>query len=378
MSESDAHRSALSETESPGFVSSLNPNLNHRSSSSAQRTGSAKDYAERICADDRVALSRAITLVESTRTDHQKTARDILDHCLPETGHSIRVAITGVPGVGKSTFIEALGTQLVDEGRRLAVLAVDPSSERSKGSILGDKTRMGALSQRDDVFIRPSPTAGSLGGVARKTRETILLCEAAGYDTIFVETVGVGQSETTVHSMVDFFLLLALAGAGDELQGMKRGIVEMADAIVINKADGDNKAAAERAKNEYEKALHLFPPADTGWSPPVLTCSSMTGAGIAEVWETVDRFCTQMKAEGHFEAKRREQARHWMYQTIEHRLQRDFFDSDAVQSELDDLEATVLAGECSSFAAAEALLDAYQNETRSSESRSKDEEHSPH
>ena len=284
-----------------------------------------------------------------------------LDRCLSNAGDSIRVAVTGVPGVGKSTFIEALGTQLVDTGRRLAVLAVDPSSERSKGSILGDKTRMGALSQRDDVFIRPSPTAGSLGGVARKTRETILLCEAAGYDTIFVETVGVGQSETTVHSMVDFFLLLALAGAGDELQGIKRGIVEMADAIVINKADGDNKAAAKRAKNEYEKALHLFPPSETGWSPPVLTCSSTTGAGIPEVWATVERFCAQMKAEGHFEEKRRKQARHWMYQTIEHRLLRHFFDSEVVQSQLDDLEAKVLNGKCSSFAAAETLLEAYQN-----------------
>ena len=361
MPESDDPSSSLSETHSPGNVSNLNPNLRNQSVSRRPAPASAADYAEKIRDGDRVALSRAITLIESTRADHQETAREILNRCLTDTGDSIRIGITGVPGVGKSTFIEALGTRLVEDGHRLAVLAIDPSSERSKGSILGDKTRMGALSQHAEVFIRPSPTAGSLGGVARKTRETILLCEAAGFDTIFVETVGVGQSETKVHSMVDFFLLLALSGAGDELQGMKRGIVEMADAIAINKADGDNKTAAESARNEYQNALHLFPPADTGWEPPVLTCSSLTGDGIAEVWATIESFCEKMKAGGHFQAKRREQARYWMRQTIEHRLLRDFFESDAVRSQLEAIEKRVRQGELSSFAAAEQLLSAYRN-----------------
>jgi LAO/AO transport system kinase len=362
MPESDDTGSALSETQAPGSVSSLNPNLKRRSTSSRPSPRSAADYVDGIRSGDRVALSRAITLVESTRAEHQETAREILNECLPDTGTSVRVAVTGVPGVGKSTFIEALGTRLVDDGHRLAVLAVDPSSERSKGSILGDKTRMGRLTQHDDVFIRPSPTGGSLGGVARKTRETILLCEAAGFDVVFVETVGVGQSETTVHSMVDFFLLLALAGAGDELQGIKRGIMEMADAIAINKADGDNKTAAESARNEYQNALHLFPPADTGWEPPVLTCSSLTGEGIPEVWDTIEAYVDHVKAEGHFQKKRQEQARYWMHQTIEHRLLQDFFDADAVQALLDDVEADVLDGDLSSFAAAERLLDAYRKD----------------
>jgi LAO/AO transport system kinase len=359
MSDSDADASALSETRSPGRVSSLNPNLDP--SPPRRRSPDGVDaYVEKIRDGDRAALSRAITLIESTRAEHQATAREILHACLAHRSASIRVGITGVPGVGKSTFIEQLGTQLVDDGHRLAVLAIDPSSERTKGSILGDKTRMGALTQREDVFIRPSPTAGSLGGVARKTRETILLCEAAGYDTIFVETVGVGQSETTVHSMVDFFLLLALAGAGDELQGIKRGIVEMADAIAINKADGENKRAAEQARQEYERALHLFPAPETGWEPPVLTCSARTGAGVSDVWDAVADFEKQMKAAGHFQEKRSEQARYWMYQTIEHRLKQDFFASDAVQSRIDEIEAKVREGRLSSFVAAEQLLDAYR------------------
>jgi LAO/AO transport system kinase len=360
MPDSDPDESALSETPSPGRVSSLNPNLKSGASGPSPSVDDVDAFVEKILGGDRVALSRAITLVESTRTSHQEMARDILNACLPKAGDSIRVGVTGVPGVGKSTFIEKLGTQLVDGGHRLAVLAIDPSSERSKGSILGDKTRMGQLTQHDDVFIRPSPTSGSLGGVARKTRETILLCEAAGYDTIFVETVGVGQSETTVHSMVDFFLLLALAGAGDELQGIKRGIVEMAHAIVINKADGENKPAAERARHEYERALHLLPSPDTGWEPPVLTCSAVTGEGIDAVWDVIARFADEMKAGGHFQKKRREQARYWMHQTIEHRLKQDFFDSEAVQARMEDLEARVLNGTLTSFVAAEELLDAYR------------------
>jgi LAO/AO transport system kinase len=283
------------------------------------------------------------------------------------------VAITGVPGVGKSTFIETLGTRLVDDGRRLAILAIDPTSERTKGSILGDKTRMGELARRDDVFIRPSPTGGSLGGVARTTRETILLCEAAGFDTVFVETVGVGQSEIKVHSMVDFFLLLALAGAGDELQGIKRGIVEMANAIAINKADGNNRAAVERAQAEYQRALQLVPPDASGHTPPVLTCSALTGDGIDTVWQTVQDFCQRAQADGSFSQRRQQQAIYWMHQTIEHRLRSDFENDPAVQDAMDEMETHVEAGTRSSFEAAEQLLTLYRRSQSSSDShRSED------
>jgi LAO/AO transport system kinase len=304
-------------------------------------------------------LSQAITLLESTREDHRETAREVVERCLPHAGNSIRVAVTGVPGVGKSTFIEALGPHLLDKGHRLAVLAVDPTSERSKGSILGDKTRMGALASSDDVYIRPSPTAGTLGGVARTTRESIFLCEAAGFDTILVETVGVGQSEVTVQSMVDFFLLLGLAGAGDELQGIKRGIVEMADAIAINKADGENRRAAEEARAEYERALHLLGETDSGWDPPVLTCSGQTGDGIQEVWTAVEKYQSEMQTSGYFDTQRRRQARHWMYQTIEQRLRDDFFSNREVQAARDEIEHAVLQGQLSSFAAADKLLSIY-------------------
>ena len=352
--------SALSETTAPGPVSSLNPNL-RRQASGAKALLSVDAYVRGIRRGDRVVLSRAITLLESTKPAHQQRARTVLDRCVPEAGDSLRIGITGVPGVGKSTFIEALGTRLADDGRRIAVLAIDPSSERSKGSILGDKTRMGALASHDNVYIRPSPTSGSLGGVARTTRETILLCEAAGFDTIFVETVGVGQSEITVHSMVDLFLLLALAGAGDELQGIKRGIMEMADAIVINKADGENKRAAQRARQNYRNALHLFPPTDSGWSPPVLTCSAQTGHRIDAVWEMMLDYRDHVQHSGHFQQRRTEQAHYWMQQTIEQRLLRDFFDDARVQEHLPDLKQQVLAGTLSAFAAADRLLDAYRS-----------------
>jgi LAO/AO transport system kinase len=351
--------SALSETTAPGRVSSLNPNL-RRSRQSSRSLLSVEDYVCGIQDGNRVVLSRAITLLESTKPEHRERARAVLDRCLPETGDSLRVGITGVPGVGKSTFIEALGTRLADDGHRIAVLAIDPSSERSKGSILGDKTRMGALAAHENVYIRPSPTSGSLGGVARTTRETILLCEAAGFNTIFVETVGVGQSEITVHSMVDMFLLLALAGAGDELQGIKRGIMEMADALVINKADGSNRQAAQRAQRNYQNALHLFPPTDSGWSPPVLTCSAQTGHGIDAVWDTVSDYRDHVQASGHFEARRHDQARYWMQQTIEQRLVRDFFEDPAVNDRLPDVRKRVLEGTLSAFAAADRLLDAYR------------------
>lgn len=338
----------------------LNPDLNHQSTSSRQRTRSADEYVRGILDGDRVALSQAITLLESTRPDHREAARTVVDQCLPHSGDSIRVAVTGVPGVGKSTFIERLGPRLLEDGHRLAVLAVDPSSEQSKGSILGDKTRMGRLAGHEDVYVRPSPTSGHLGGVARRTRETIFLCEAAGYDTVFIETVGVGQSEVSVRSMVDVFLLLALAGAGDQLQGIKRGIVEMADVIAVNKADGDNRSAAETARAEYERALELLRAPDEGWTVPVHTCSAETGDGLDEVWSSVEEYCAFTKRTGRFETRRREQARHWIDQTIEDALREDFYDAPAVQSARDDLEDRVLRGELSSVGAAQELLRVYR------------------
>lgn len=361
MSSDSDERGALSSSTSSGRVSNLNPNLSNRSTAPSSDPLSAAEYVEGIREQDVGVLSRAITLLESTRPDHRDIARTIVDECLPASGDSIRVAITGVPGVGKSTFIESLGTRLVDQGHRLAVLTVDPTSERSRGSILGDKTRMGDLSSHENAYIRPSPTAGTLGGVARKTRETIVLCEAAGYDTILVETVGVGQSEVKVHSMVDFFLLLALAGAGDELQGIKRGIVEMADAIAINKADGNNIAAAKDARAEYERALRLLSEPESGWDPPVLTCSALTGDGIQEVWTAVADYRQHTKQNGFFDAQRRQQARHWLYQTIEQRLQEDFFSDPDVDAARSDMETAVESGRLSSFAAAERLLQIYRS-----------------
>lgn len=349
------------QTQTPPSVSSLNPDLERHATPTRTHARSAEDIVAGICAGDRVVLSQAITLIESAKSDHRAKAREVVNGCLSDAGDSVRVGVTGVPGVGKSTFIEAIGTQLVDDGHHLAVLAIDPSSTRTKGSILGDKTRMGRLASMDDVFIRPSPTGGSLGGVARTTRETILLVEAAGYDTILVETVGVGQSETTVHSMVDVFLLLALAGAGDELQGIKRGIIEMADVIAINKADGPNREAAETARQEYENALRLFPPPESGWQPPVHTCSAETGEGIDAVWSAINAYVDDATERGHFEATRTRQARYWMHQTIEQRLTDDFFADEQVQAALDDVEARVVDGTLSSFAAADALLDLYRS-----------------
>lgn len=339
----------------------LNPNLRDQSAPLQQNDRSVDDYVSGIRNRDRGMLSQAITLLESTRSDHRETARSIVEQCLPHSGDSIRVAVTGVPGVGKSTFIETLGQRLVADGHRLAVLTVDPTSKRSKGSILGDKTRMGALASEESAFIRPSPTAGTLGGVAPKTREAILLCEAAGYEIVFVETVGVGQSEITVHSMVDFFLLLALAGAGDELQGIKRGIVEVADAIAINKADGENREPAETARAEYENALRLLADTESGWDPLVLTCSAQTGAGIDEVWRAVERYRAYTQETGFFQKQRRRQARHWMYQAIEQRLRDDFFSDPDVDAAREEIEEAVLEGQLSSITAAEKLLAVYRD-----------------
>jgi len=324
-----------------------------------RKTLSLEEYVTGIQEGNRTILSQAITLIESTRQSHRELAQDIIEACLPDTGKAIRIGITGVPGVGKSTFIESLGNHIIDKGHQLAVLAIDPSSTRTKGSILGDKTRMETLATNENAYIRPSPTAGSLGGVAQKTRETIYLCEAAGFDTIFIETVGVGQSETAVHSMVDFFLLLMLAGAGDELQGIKRGIMEMADAIAINKTDNTNPNTVQQAVREYKNALHLYPETESGWSPKVTTCSALNRDNIPEIWEMMQNYITLTKENGYFKAKRNRQAKHWMYDTITNQLTDRFFDNPAVKKQRDNIERQVLNGELSSFKAAQKLLDLY-------------------
>ena len=286
---------------------------------------SATELIEKIILGDKVALSRAITLIESTNPTHFEKANEVINGCLPYANKSVRIGITGVPGVGKSTFIEAFGKHLTGIGKKVAVLAIDPSSTLSHGSILGDKTRMEELVKDPNAFIRPSASGETLGGVARKTRETITLCEAAGFDTIIIETVGVGQSETAVHSMVDFFLLLKIAGAGDELQGIKRGIMEMADAIIINKADGDNIKKAQFAKVEFNRALHLFPAKKSGWTPTTATCSALTSEGIPEVWNTITEFLKVTQSNSYFFEKRKEQNQFWMLETINEQLKSNFF-----------------------------------------------------
>lgn len=319
----------------------------------------ASEYVEGILKGNITILSQAVTLVESSRHEHQLLAQEIIEKCLPYAGNSVRIGITGVPGAGKSTSIDVFGMHLIEQGHRLAVLAIDPSSERSKGSILGDKTRMEELSRANEAFIRPSPSAGSLGGVARKTRETIILCEAAGFDTVFVETVGVGQSETAVHSMVDFFLLIQLAGTGDELQGIKRGIMEMADGIIINKADGDNVEKAKLAQSQFKNALHLFPPTDSGWIPKVLTYSGYYKLGIKEIWDMIDEYMAFTKKNHYFEHKRNEQAKYWMYESINEALKDSFYHNTEVEKMLSSTEQQVLNSEISSFVAAKKMMDLY-------------------
>lgn len=313
-------------------------------------------YVAAIRSGDRIALGRAITMIESTRSDHQLLATQLVEACLPYTGNSIRIGITGTPGVGKSTFIEAFGNYVLTQGRKLATLAIDPTSQLTRGSILGDKTRMATLAVHPDAFIRPSPAGDSLGGVARKTRETLLLCEAAGYDIIFIETVGVGQSEIAVHSMVDFFLLLLLPGGGDELQGIKRGIVEMADMLVVNKADGDRITLAKQSKQAYRNALHLFPPKANNWIPKVVTCSALEQKGIEAVWEIVAQYYEQMQAEKLFEKNRKKQAKYWLYESIRANLLQYFFEQEAVKNNLESIEAAVLSGAISPFKGAAELL----------------------
>ena len=317
------------------------------------------DYVEGILKGNTTLLSQAVTLVESTLPEHQSIAQEVIEKCLPYAGRSIRIGISGVPGAGKSTSIDAFGLHVLELGGKLAVLAIDPSSERSKGSILGDKTRMEKLSVHPDSFIRPSPSAGSLGGVARKTRETIILCEAAGYDKIFVETVGVGQSETAVHSMVDFFLLIQLAGTGDELQGIKRGIMEMADGIVINKADGNNIEKAKLAAAHFRNALHLFPAPESGWTPRVLTYSGFYGLGIKEVWDMIYEYIDFVKTNGYFQYHRNEQAKYWMYESINEQLRNSFYNNSTIADMLQAKENEVLGGTVTSFTAAHQLLDTY-------------------
>jgi LAO/AO transport system kinase len=339
---------------------SINPDMLNRLRKSRRKRLTADDYVEGILRGDRTILSQAITLVESSLPEHYDIAQAVVEKCLPASSRSVRIGITGVPGAGKSTFIETFGTMLTRRhGRRLAVLAIDPSSQQSRGSIMGDKTRMEQLSTDPDAFIRPSPSAGTLGGVARKTRESIILCEAAGFDTIIVETVGVGQSETAAHSMVDFFLVLMLSGAGDELQGIKRGIMEMADTIVINKADGNNIKKAEMARVQHKNALHLFPLSPSKWSPRVLTCSSLENTGMTEVWETIRDYVSMTKSNGWFWERRREQAVTRMNETVLDTLKHSFYSHPEVMALLPKLEKQLLEGEITSYKPALMLLEKY-------------------
>ncbi len=332
----------------------VNPNVMAHLRKTRQLT--LDDYVQGITSGNRMILGRAITLVESLLPEHHELAQQIIERCLPYSGNSIRIGITGVPGAGKSTFIEAIGGYITGLDNKLAVLAIDPSSERSRGSILGDKTRMETLANDPNAFIRPSPSAGSLGGVARKTRESIILCEAAGFNVILVETVGVGQSETQVHSMVDCFLLLMLSGAGDELQGIKRGIMEMSDILAITKADGENTNKAMVAKVQYQGALNLFPTPESKWKPVSLTCSSVEKTGLTEVWKNILDYVALTKNNGYFEQKRSEQTKYWMYEAINETLHERFYNNPEIEKLLPEYEKMVLEGKLSSFAAARELL----------------------
>ncbi len=347
-----------------GISPGITPPPNTAPGATIRRTHalSVDEHVEGILRGDRVVLGKTITLIESRKPEHNRKALQVMRRLLPHTGRAIRIGITGVPGVGKSTFIEALGSWLCDEGHNVAVLAIDPSSQISSGSIMGDKTRMEKLSVATNAFIRPSPAAGSLGGVARKTREAMLVCEAAGFDVVLIETVGVGQSETMVHSMVDCFLLLMLAGAGDQLQGIKRGIMELADVVAITKSDGDNVQAAAQARSEYETALHLMKYPVPGWQPPVLTCSATTGTGIKEVWNSVEHFRVVMAENGRLEQKRREQALAWMHDTIRESLRDHFFAHAEVAAMREELEGQVANGDVPPLLAAQRLLETFFGE----------------
>ena len=361
MMHENNHNSALIVNEGVEQPPVVNPYIQNFYKKHKTRTFSADEYVEGILAGNTTILSQAITLVESNRHDHRILSQTIIEACQPHCVKSMRIGITGVPGAGKSTFIEAFGGFITGSGHKLAVLAIDPSSEKSKGSILGDKTRMETLCSDPNAFIRPSPTGGSLGGVARKTRESIVLCEAAGFDVIFIETVGVGQSETTVHSMSDFFLLLMLAGAGDELQGIKRGIMEMSDLIAITKADGSNIDKATLAKALYSNALHLFPPTESSWIPTAMTSSAVTKTGLTEILEKILEYFRLTEANGYYLHKRREQSRYWMYETINDGLKNRFFEDTHIQEQLIKYEEKVMNGEIGSFTAASELLKIYNS-----------------
>jgi len=318
-----------------------------------------EEYVKGVLDGDRVILSRAITLIESTLSSDQHLAEKVVNAVLPFSGKSIRIGITGVPGVGKSTFIENFGKLLVERGHKLAVLAIDPSSQKSHGSILGDKTRMESLAADKRAYIRPSPTQGALGGVSAKTREAMILCEAAGYDVVLIETVGVGQSETAVKGMVDFFLLLMLSGAGDELQGIKKGIIEMCDALVINKADGNNLEAAKKAKREYSNALHLFTARKNGWFPKVLVCSALKKTGLDEIWEMMQEFRLKMEGNGFFEANRQEQRVNWLHEHILFLLESKFYQDEVIKGKIQELLPEIRSGQQSAIAMARQLVDLF-------------------
>lgn len=323
---------------------------------------SVDEYMKGITSGDTVILSQAITLVESSLPEHREMARQLIIRCLEysKRQESMRIGITGVPGAGKSTFIEAFGNLITDKGHKVAVLAIDPSSEKTKGSILGDKTRMETLCNNPKAFIRPSPSAGSLGGVARKTRESVLLCEAAGYDVVLIETVGVGQSETAVHSMSDFFLLILISGAGDDLQGIKRGVMEMSDLITVNKADGNNIDKANMARALYVNALHLFPPTESGWQPTALTASAVEKTGLEDIWGMIMKYFDLVKGNGYYHHRRREQDRYWMYETINNSLKDMFYENPKMMAAIPDFEQAVLDGKLDSFSAAGELLEMYK------------------
>ncbi len=356
MAEKKKNTSALKEKEGVSQPETLNLKVVQTLKTKLKSAPSASELINGILQQDQSALSRAITIIESSAQKHQQQAKEIIESCLPHANHSIRIGITGVPGVGKSTFIESFGKLLISQGKKVAVLTVDPSSSISKGSILGDKTRMEELVKEEKAYIRPSASGDTLGGVARKTRETIVLCEAAGFDVILIETVGVGQSETAVHSMTDFFLLLKLAGAGDELQGIKRGIMEMADSIVINKADGENLKAAKLAKTEFNRALHLYPAKESGWAPKTLLSSAIKNEGIAEIWELVSDYFKTVKSNGYFQQKRKEQNKFWLMQTIESRLKSEFYENPSVKIELEKQLKALDENRTTPFEAAEKLL----------------------
>lgn len=356
MAKQQKKTSALQENDGVLDSEITNTNAIENLKKRRQSQPSPNELFQDVIKSDITALSRAITLVESSNPNHLEKANTIIEKCLPYANKSIRIGITGVPGVGKSTFIEAFGTYLTSIGKKVAVLAVDPSSSLSKGSILGDKTRMEDLVKNPKAYIRPSASGTSLGGVARKTRESIILCEAAGFNIIIIETVGVGQSETAVHGMVDFFLLLKLAGAGDELQGIKRGIIEMADTIAINKADGENLKPAKLAKVEFNRALHLYPAKESGWQPKVTLCSALKQEGIDNIWNIINQYIDTTKKNNYFEHNRNEQDKFWLLQTIEDRLKFDFFGDSKIKEALKKQLELIECGETTPFTAAEYLL----------------------